>query len=238
VKIRSLQKTETFVGKYSAFDILGPVMIGPSSSHTAGAARLGKIAGLIAGDNIVKVEFILHGSFARTYKGHGTDRALVAGILGMDPWNEDLRESIEIAKKKGLEVVFTEGDLGDAHPNTVKFVIKKKDGSITEVVGSSIGGGSIVISQVDGDDLEFSGEYTTIIVKHRDRPGMVSKVTSILSTNNYNIAFMKLFRSSKGKASTMVFEMDSEVSQKVISEIEALGDVISLRKISPVSEGV
>ncbi len=238
MKIRSLQKTETFVGKYSAFDILGPVMIGPSSSHTAGAARLGKIAGLIAGDNIVKVEFILHGSFARTYKGHGTDRALVAGILGMDPWNEDLRESIEIAKKKGLEVVFTEGDLGDAHPNTVKFVIKKKDGSITEVVGSSIGGGSIVISQVDGDDLEFSGEYTTIIVKHRDRPGMVSKVTSILSTNNYNIAFMKLFRSSKGKASTMVFEMDSEVSQKVISEIEALGDVISLRKISPVSEGV
>lgn len=238
MKIRSLQKTETFVGKYSAFDIIGPVMIGPSSSHTAGAARLGKIAGLIAGDNIVKVEFILHGSFARTYKGHGTDRALVAGILGMDPWNEDLRESIEIAKKKGLEVVFTEGDLGDAHPNTVKFVIKKKDGSITEVVGSSIGGGSIVISQVDGDDLEFSGEYTTIIVKHRDRPGMVSKVTSILSTNNYNIAFMKLFRSSKGKASTMVFEMDSEVSKKVISEIEALGDVISLRKISPVSEGV
>jgi len=133
---------------FGVFDILGPIMIGPSSSHTAGAARLGKVARSIADGEIEEVTFLLHGSFGKTYKGHGTDRALVAGILNMEPSDRRLRNSLEIAKKEGLKFEFKEYDLGDEHPNTVKFLIKCKDGRKCEVVGSSIGGGNIQISEV------------------------------------------------------------------------------------------
>ena len=120
---------------YSAFDILGPIMIGPSSSHTAGAARLAKVASIIAGKNIISVIFVLHGSFAKTYKGHGTDKALIAGILGMDPWDDRLKESMDIANAQGLHFEFAFEDLGDVHPNTVKFVITKKSGRVVEIIG-------------------------------------------------------------------------------------------------------
>ena len=128
------------MSRFGVFDILGPIMIGPSSSHTAGAARLAKIASIIAGPEIKEVIFLLHGSFAKTYKGHGTDRALVAGILGMDPDDEKLRYSLDIAKEKDIKVSFREADLGDVHPNTVKFLIKLKDDNLVTVMGSSIGG--------------------------------------------------------------------------------------------------
>lgn len=224
--------------KFGVFDILGPIMIGPSSSHTAGAARLGKIAGVIAGSAIKRVEFLLHGSFAKTYRGHGTDRALVAGILGMDPSDERLRESLSIAKEKGLEIQFTEADLGDVHPNTVKFMITRMDERVVEVVGSSIGGGNIVITEVDGEAIEFTGEYPTLIIKHRDVPGMISKVTSLMYAENINIAFMKVFRSTKGFRATMVFETDNIVSEDMIEKIKAVGDITSIRSINPVMEGV
>jgi len=149
---------------YGVFDILGPIMIGPSSSHTAGAARLAKVAGIIAGGKITKVSFLLHGSFAQTYKGHGTDKALVAGILNMDPWDENLKSSFNIAEEKGIEIIFAETDLGDVHPNTVKFIITKADGSITEVTGSSIGGGNITVINIDGQVVEFTGCYIKNII--------------------------------------------------------------------------
>ena len=225
------------MAKYSAFDILGPIMIGPSSSHTAGAARLGKIAGIIGGTDIVEVQFLLHGSFAKTYKGHGTDKALVAGILGMDPWDERLKDSLTIAKEKGLKVSFGEIDLGDVHPNTVKFAIKKKDGRMISVVGSSIGGGSIVITEVDGEVVEFTGEYPTLIIKHKDIPGMVTKVTWLMYKESINIAFMQVFRSSKGLSATMLFETDTLVSDNIIEKIKSLGDITSIRVISPITEG-
>ena len=132
------------------FDILGPVMVGPSSSHTAGAARLGKVAIVVAGEKIVDVKFMLHGSFAKTYKGHGTDKALIAGILGMQPDDERLRASLLIAKQEGLNFEFIERDLGDYHPNTVKFIMTGESGKVCEVLGSSIGGGSIEIVEVNG----------------------------------------------------------------------------------------
>lgn len=223
--------------QYSAFDILGPAMIGPSSSHTAGAARLSKVAKIIAGEKIKKVSFLLHGSFAKTYKGHGTDRALVAGILGMDPWDERLRDSLEIAKNEGLEVEFIEADLGDKHPNTVKFIITKEDKSVVEVAGSSIGGGNISINEVDGEPVEFTGEYPTIIIKHKDVPGVVSKITSLMYEYNINIAFMKVYRSSKGSAATMVFETDSTVPEDIVHEMEKVGYINSVRVVSPVKEG-
>ena len=130
--------------EYSVFDILGPVMIGPSSSHTAGAARLGKDARDIVGEDFKAVKFYLHGSFAQTYKGHGTDRALVAGILGMEPDDDHLKDALNIAKSKGIEIEFIPEDLGeDKHPNTVKMVFIMKDGTEKEVMGSSIGGGNV-----------------------------------------------------------------------------------------------
>lgn len=223
--------------KFGVFDILGPVMIGPSSSHTAGAARLGKIAGIIAGEGIKKVKFVLHGSFAKTYKGHGTDKALAAGILDMDPWDERLRDALSIAKERDLEIEFIEGDLGDVHPNSVKFIITKKDGIVVEVTGSSVGGGNIEITNVDGEEVEFTGEYPTIIVKHIDVPGVISEVTTIMYEEKINIAFMKVFRGSKGAQATMIFETDSIVPKHLIQKINNLGHISSIRVINPIKEG-
>lgn len=223
--------------KYGVFDILGPIMIGPSSSHTAGAARLGKLAGSIADGPIKKVTFLLHGSFAKTYRGHGTDRALVAGILGMDPWDEQLRDSIDIAEERGIEIKFEESDLGDVHPNTVKFIIEKEDGDIVTVMGSSIGGGSVVITEVNGEEIEFTGEYPTIIIHHKDLPGMISKVTRLLYEKEINIAFMKVFRTVKGSSANMIFETDNEIPENIVEAILALENIEKVKVINPVKEG-
>lgn len=223
--------------KYDVFDIIGPIMIGPSSSHTAGAARLGKVARAIANGYIDRVTFLLHGSFGKTYKGHGTDRALVAGILGMEPSDGRLKDSLEIAKNSGLHIEFKEEDLGDRHPNTVKFLIHTTDGRETQIMGSSIGGGCIVINEVNGQEVDFTGEYPTLIISHRDVPGAVSKVTTILYDNNINIAFMKVFRTDKGKAATMVFEVDNILSKDVVDKIKRVEAVDKVITINPVKEG-
>lgn len=222
--------------KYSAFDIIGPAMIGPSSSHTAGAARLGKVARTIAGYDIKSVKFLLHGSFAMTYKGHGTDRALAAGILGMDPCDERLRDALDIAKSLDVKLEFIGADLGDVHPNTVKFIITKDDDSVVEIMGSSIGGGNIIITEIDGDPLEFTGQYPTLLIKHRDIPGMVSKVTTLMYENNINIAFMRVFRSSKGEQATMMFETDNVIPQSVVGKMSSLAQINSIRIVNPVTE--
>lgn len=222
--------------EYGVFDILGPVMIGPSSSHTAGAARLGRVAKNIAGTpgrRIVKVIFLLHGSFAKTYKGHGTDRALLAGVLGMEPDDERLRDSYDIAEENKLKFEFKETDLGDVHPNTVKFVFEMDDGDAVTVRGSSIGGGSILISEIDGDQVEFSGDFPTLITKHVDRPGIITAVTSALSSVGVNIAFMRVFRMSRGEMASMVVETDNPVPSEAanyISKINGIEKVITLER--------
>lgn len=218
------------------FDILGPIMVGPSSSHTAGAARLGKVARAVTGGDVEDVTFYLHGSFAKTYKGHGTDRALVAGILGMEPSDLRLRDSLEIAREMGLKIRFREADLGDVHPNTVKFVIKGKEGTY-EIIGSSIGGGSIEINSVNGNLVKFTGAYPTVITSNRDVPGVVSKVTSIFYDNDINIAFMKVFRNQKGREATMVFEVDHEVPSEVIGNIKAIEGISKVIMINPIKDG-
>lgn len=224
--------------EYSVFDILGPVMIGPSSSHTAGAARLGKIAQIIAGGNesIKSVNFVLHGSFSKTYKGHGTDKALVAGILGMDPWDSRIRNSFEVAKREGLEFKFTGAELGDVHPNTVKFLIDKKDGTQIEIMGSSIGGGNIKIIEINGQSMDFSGDYPTLIIYHKDIPGMISKISTIIYENNINIAFLKVYRSGKGISASMIFETDNIVPDNLINEIKSLENVKDVISINPIVE--
>jgi len=215
------------------FDILGPIMIGPSSSHTAGAARLGKIARSIAGGDIAEVTFLLHGSFAKTYKGHGTDRALVAGILGMEPSDERLRNSMDIANEKQIKFLFKEADLGDVHPNTVKFVMRTIDDKYCEVIGSSIGGGSIQIIEVNNNEVDFTGMYETLIVAHKDVPGVINRVTSILYNANINVAFMRVFRNHKGQEATMIFEMDNKINDELIENIKNIELVDNVILISP-----
>lgn len=219
---------------YGIFDVLGPVMIGPSSSHTAGAARLGRIAAQISGNRFKKVTFYLHGSFAKTYKGHGTDRALLAGVLGMEPQDERLRDSYDIAKSKGLEFEFIESDLGNVHPNTVKFVFNMEDGSTTSVTGSSIGGGSVLITEIDGQKVEFSGAYPTIITRHLDQPGVINAVTSALYNTGVNIAFMKVFRKAKGEAASMVVETDNIIPEEALKYISMINGIQKVVMVNPV----
>lgn len=207
------------------FDVLGPIMIGPSSSHTAGAARLGKIARTIVNKPIKDVTFLLHGSFKETYKGHGTDRALVAGILGMMPDDERLRDALLIAEKEGLEVHFLPADLGQVHPNTVKILMTDCDDINWEVLGSSIGGGLVEIYEINGNKVKITGEYPTIITCHDDIPGTVSKVSTLFYDNDINIAHMTLVRSQKGKDATMTFEVDNTVSEELIAAIKAVEGV-------------
>lgn len=226
------------MSKFGVFDIIGPIMIGPSSSHTAGAARLGKVAQSICGNKLKKVTFLLHGSFGKTYKGHGTDKALVAGILGMEPCDARLRDSIAIANDEGIEIEFKEADLGDQHPNTVKFLMTDINGQNCEVMGSSIGGGNIKISEVNGNSVDFTGQYPTLIISHKDVPGAVSEVSAIVYKYNVNIAFMKVFRTRKGKAAQMVFELDHELNNNVIDEIKAVESVEKVIVINPAKGGI
>lgn len=217
---------------YGVFDILGPVMIGPSSSHTAGAARLGKIGREVAGNQFYKVTFYLHGSFAKTYKGHGTDRALVAGILGMDPSDERIKRSLNIAKEEGINIEFIEADLGYVHPNTVKMVFHYKDKENYYIVGSSIGGGNILITNINGNEVEFTGDYPTILIKYKDQKGSISRISSILSNEDINIATMKVSR--EGNIATMAIEIDNPIKEKIIDSISSLDEIIYITGINPI----
>ena len=215
---------------YGVFDILGPIMIGPSSSHTAGAARLGKIGREIANTSFTGVSFFLHGSFAKTYRGHGTDRALVAGVLGMEPSDERIKDSLNIAKEKGINIEFIETDLGYEHPNTVKIVFHYKNKEDYYLIGSSIGGGNILITNLNGINIEFTGNYPTILIKYTDRKGSISRISSILSNEDINIATMKVSR--EGKIATMVMEIDSPIEDIIINKIKALDEIIYITGIN------
>ena len=216
------------------FDVLGPIMIGPSSSHTAGAARLGKIANKIVNNKIKEVIFLLHGSFSKTYKGHGTDRALVAGILGMEPHDERLRDSLEIAKEEGIGIKFVPSDFGDVHPNTVKMLIKDINDIEWSVMGSSIGGGLVEITEVNGNKVEITGESHTLITFPSDKVGTISKVSTFLAEENINIACIKLVRSQKGQGATMTLELDGVPSQHITDKIKAIDGMNRVISINPV----
>ena len=218
---------------YGVFDILGPIMIGPSSSHTAGAARLGKIAKEIVGTEFNKVIFYLHGSFGKTYEGHGTDKALVAGILGMEPSAEELKDSFEIAKSKGIEYEFIEADLGYHHPNTVKIVFKYEGRPDYYIIGSSIGGGSIIITNINGNEVEFKNNNPTILLTYSDRKGVISYVSSVLAEHNLNIASMRVTR--EGTIATMICEIDTEVTQETIDKIGTLDGISYIKFINPIT---
>lgn len=209
----------------SLFDVIGPVMVGPSSSHTAGAVRLGNIARRICQIQPRRVEFYLHGSFARTYQGHGTDKALVGGILGLPPDDERLRDSYQLALQNNMEYAFFTEDLGDVHPNTVRIVSFLPDGSRSEMVGSSTGGGKVLITRVNDMAVRFTGQYPTLITRHLDQPGMVAQISSVLAKHLINIAFLEVFRSARGSLASMVIETDQTVNSEIVQELINLAGV-------------
>lgn len=207
------------------FDIIGPVMVGPSSSHTAGAVKIGYVSRKLIGEDIAKAEILLYGSFLATGVGHGTQYALVAGLLGM--LQDDIRipESFNIAKEKGMEFSFGETDLKDFHPNSVQLNLTGKNGRYLEIVGESLGGSIINIASIDGLSANFSGDYPTLIVHNKDQPGHVAEVTSMLQHKSVNIAAMQLYRASRGGSAVMILECDQEIPRDSIKWLEKLEGV-------------
>lgn len=214
------------------FDIIGPIMVGPSSSHTAGAVRIGLIARRLMGEPIHSVTLCLHGSFLATGKGHGTDRALVAGLLGMNPDDIRIPQSFDLAQQSGLDFHFSSVNLKDVHPNTVVLKMTGKSGRNLEIVASSIGGGRIQICQIDGLKVNFSGEMPTLIVHNIDQPGYVTEVTSVLGSKHINIATMQLYRDIRGGHAIMVIECDDEIPPIVIQWLEQMSGVLKVTYLS------
>ncbi len=209
--------------QYGLFDIIGPRMTGPSSSHTAGAARLGGIAYQLAGCSVDRARITLYGSFATTGKGHGTDRAVAAGLLGMKPDDRRLRDSLEIAAREGKQFEVVWSDEEAAHPNTARIEMETAGGRRIDMVGASVGGGSIEVQQINGMEVSFACEYPTTLIFHQDLPGMITKVTSVFARAGINIAFMRVFRSSKRQTACMVIETDEQPNDRVLEEIRAIG---------------
>jgi L-serine dehydratase len=177
---------------------------------------------VIAGEDVKRVKFYLHGSFSKTYRGHGTDRALLAGVLGMLPDDEGLADSQNMAPELGVEFSFEPADLGDVHPNTVKMEIQNSSGKVSTIVGSSTGGGSVVITEIDGMQVEFTGDYNTLIAMHHDRPGIISRVTNALASYDVNIAFMRVYRRERGSDACMIIEADQPIPEELIHYLRAM----------------
>ncbi len=204
------------------YDIIGPVMVGPSSSHTAGAVKIGYVSRKLMAQPIVKAQILLYGSFLATGKGHGTQIAIVAGLLGMKTDDSRIPESFRLAKEAGMEISFGEAELKDAHPNSAQLILTGADGKGLEIVGESIGGSRINIASIDGLSANFSGDYPTLIVHNLDQPGHVAEVTSMLSHKSVNIATMQLYRAGRGGHAVMVIECDQEVPGESIQWLSHL----------------
>ena len=209
------------------FDIIGPIMIGPSSSHTAGAVRIGKYARSILGERPVRARISFAGSFAKTYQGHGTDKAIIAGILGMDADDNRICNSMEHAREEELEYIFETLELEGVHPNTVILEIEGESGRVVHVRGSSVGGGNILINRINGAEVLISGKSTALIITHRDIPGMIGKVSNVLGDNGININNISLSREEKGGAAIMTIEIDGNIKPSIQQSIQNIPYVIS-----------
>ena len=210
------------------FDIMGPVMVGPSSSHTAGAVRIGSVTRKLLGEQPVSAELLLHGSFAATGAGHGTDRALVAGLLGMKPDDERIPQSFELAKRRKMAVKVGTVSLRNVHPNTVLLRVKGAGGRELEVEASSLGGGRIRICRLDGIETNFSGDCPTLVVHNLDQPGHVSEVTSLLAQYKVNIATMQLYRNVRGGYAVMVLECDQPIPAAPLESLAKMPGILKI----------
>lgn len=213
----------------SIFDVIGPNMIGPSSSHTAGAVSIALMARNLFSEEIKEVTFTLYGSFAKTYRGHGTDRALLGGILGFPTYDERIRDAFKYAKEMSVSYQYIIDDQTVTnHPNTADIDIIGKSGRKMSIRGESTGGGKIKIVRIDGIDVEFTGEYSTLIVKQFDKPGVVAHITQSLSEQDVNIAFMRLFREDKGATAYTIVESDETIPAQVLERIRTNKNVSNL----------
>lgn len=210
--------------KIPILDIMGPVMVGPSSSHTAGTARLGRVAHEILAEGPVELRFHLHPPLAATFRGHGSDFALVGGALGLAVDDPRIPEAIRIAEQAGVRVDFLEEDLGDVHPNTVR-VEARGETREAEIIGSSIGGAAIEVFSINGFAARFKGDSPTILLFYRDRPGMIHEATEILAREGINIASLACSRKQRGKDAFMQIDIDSPVSTEALAEILRLPDM-------------
>ena len=214
--------------KVSILDVMGPVMVGPSSSHTAGTARLGRVARELLDEDPVSVRFFLHPPLAATYRGHGSDFALVGGSIGLNVDDPRIPEAIRIAEQMGVEIQFSDEDLGEVHPNTVRIEIKgpKRE---AEIIGSSIGGGVIEVFRLNGFQTRFKGDSPTLLLFYRDRPGMISEVTKVIAEESINIASLYCSRKQRGRDAFMQIDVDSPISDEALRRICAIADVAEAR---------
>ena len=218
----------------SVFDVLGPIMIGPSSSHTAGTAQIAFLAQKMIGDTVKKAAFTLYGSFARTYQGHGTDRALLGGIMGFSTDDTRICDSFRIAQERGLEYSFKidRGDT-DIYPDTVDIHMISAGGREMTVRGESLGGGKVRIVRIDQVEVDFTGEYSAVIVIHQDKPGVAADITKCLSDSNVNIAFIRLFREAKGHTAYTIVESDNQLPVGIAAEIRENSYVSDVMIVQP-----
>lgn len=212
----------------NVFDIVGPIMVGPSSSHTAGACRIGRYAREILNEEPKKVTIQLSGSFKETYKGHGTDRAIVAGLLGYKEDDERIKNSIEIAREEGREFEIIEKDIEYAHANTARIMMKRSDGSQVTVQGASVGGGNILITRINDVDVAIRGIYDSLIVGHKDVPGMIYKITEVLYDDKININSLSLHRSEKAGDAVVIIEVDDKVNDDIKKELLSIENVLNV----------
>lgn len=205
----------------SVFDVLGPNMIGPSSSHTAGTAVIAFLAQKMIQGPLKEVEFILYGSFAKTYRGHGTDRALLGGIMGFSTDDTRIRDSFQIADERGLKYRFTVNETEtEIYPNTVDIIMTNAQGQTMTIRGESLGGGKVRIVRINQVEVEFTGEYSAVIVIQRDKPGVVAHITKCLSDYGVNIAFMRLFREAKGDTAYTIVESDDRLPTNIVDNLK------------------
>ena len=219
------------------FDILGPVMVGPSSSHTAGAVRIGLITKKLLGSVPVKADITLSGSFAATGVGHGTDKALVAGLLGMDTDNIRIPESFQLAGEQKMEFTFSKMNIRDAHPNTALLKVEAASGRTVEVQASSLGGGRIMINKLDGIQINVTGERPALIVHNLDQPGHVAEVTSMLAHKSINIATLNLYRDKRGGYAVMVIETDQNIPASSLDWLKRVEGIIKVTCLNLGEEG-
>ena len=210
------------------FDMMGPVMVGPSSSHTAGAARIGNMGRTLLGEEVARADIGLYGSFAETGYGHGTDRALLAGLLGMKPDDLRIPNAYEEANRAGMAYSFRTVELRDAHPNTALLELTGKSGKKLTLQASSIGGGAIVVNKIDGIDVNFTGDFNTLIVRNQDESGSVAAITSILSQVHINVANMSVNRPRRGGDALMVIETDQHIKPRQVEFLSELPGILSV----------
>lgn len=210
------------------FDMMGPVMVGPSSSHTAGAARIGNMGRTLLGEEVARADIGLYGSFAETGYGHGTDRALLAGLLGMKPDDLRIPNAYEEANREGMAYSFRTVELRDAHPNTALLELTGKSGKKLTLQASSIGGGAIVVNKIDGIDVNFTGDFNTLIVRNQDESGSVAAITSILSQVHINVANMSVNRHRRGGDALMVIETDQHIKPRQVEFLSELPGILSV----------